>query len=102
MSDCLTANPPAMALETAHKRLQNQAGKNHLKRMIVTGEDFPVKEGERRSGDSPFLVAGNQRLRSTLNWTPAYDDIEAIVRHALTWEKKLQASSGRVFRELSA
>ena len=68
----------------------------------VSGEDFPVKEGERRSGDSPFLVAGNQRLRSTLNWTPAYDDIEAIVRHALTWEKKLQASSGRVFRELSA
>ena len=59
----------------------------------VTGADFPIQEGERRHGDSPFLVAGNQRLRSTLNWTPAYDDIEVIVRHAWEWEKKLQAGS---------
>ena len=59
MSDCLTANPPAMALETAHKRLQNQAGKNHPKRMIVTGEGLRSAGCEKIQGqhvsDSRFL-----------------------------------------------
>ncbi len=59
----------------------------------VTGVDFPIRESERRQGDSPFLVAGNQRLCSTLDWVPAYDDIEVIVRHAWEWERKLQAGT---------
>ena len=43
----------------------------------------------RRAGDSPALVAGNSRLLRTLNWRPRYDDIDMIVTHALTWERKL-------------
>ena len=47
-----------------------------------------VMEG-RRAGDAPVLVAGNQRLLDTLDWRPAYADIDTIVTHALAWERKL-------------
>jgi UDP-glucose 4-epimerase len=47
-----------------------------------------VMEG-RRAGDPPELVAGNQRLLDTLEWRPAYADIDRIVADALAWERKL-------------
>ena len=47
-----------------------------------------VMEG-RRAGDPPALVAGNQRLRDTLDWRPAHADIDRIVGDALAWERKL-------------
>ncbi len=56
----------------------------------------PVKrvlEG-RRAGDPPTLVASNQRLLDTLDWRPAYADIDRIVGDALAWERKLRASAG--------
>jgi len=54
--------------------------------------NLPVKrvlEG-RRAGDPPELVAGNERLLETLDWRPAYADIDRIVGDAITWERKLQ------------
>src|SRR6476659_2507834 len=51
----------------------------------------PVKrviEG-RRAGDPPELVADNKRLSETLDWRPAYADIDRIVGDALSWERKL-------------
>jgi UDP-glucose 4-epimerase len=47
-----------------------------------------VMEG-RRAGDPPELVAANQRLLETLDWRPAYADIDRIVADALAWERKL-------------
>jgi len=47
-----------------------------------------VMEG-RRAGDPPELVAANARLLSTLDWRPAYADIDTIVGDALAWERKL-------------
>lgn len=47
-----------------------------------------VMEG-RRAGDPPQLVASNTRMLSTLDWRPAYDDIDRIVADALAWERKL-------------
>ena len=47
-----------------------------------------VFEG-RRAGDPPELVAGNARLLETLDWRPAYADIDRIVGDALAWERKL-------------
>ena len=44
----------------------------------------------RRAGDPPALVASNQRLVETLEWTPRFADIGMIVKHALEWERKLQ------------
>jgi UDP-glucose 4-epimerase len=51
----------------------------------------PVKrviEG-RRAGDPPELVADNRRLLETIDWRPAYADINRIVGDALAWERKL-------------
>ena len=53
----------------------------------------PVKrviEG-RRAGDPPELVADNRKLLETLDWRPAYADIDRIVGDALAWERKLAA-----------
>jgi UDP-glucose 4-epimerase len=44
---------------------------------------------DRRAGDPPILVAGNEKLLKTLEWQPAYADIDSIVGDALAWEKKL-------------
>ncbi len=43
----------------------------------------------RRAGDAGCLVSDNARIRATLPWVPAHDDLETIVRHALAWEDKL-------------
>ncbi len=56
----------------------------------VSGVDFPVKLSGRRAGDPASLVAKADRIRSELGWTPEHDDLEEIVRQALTWEKKLK------------
>ncbi|MBA4270757.1 MAG: UDP-glucose 4-epimerase GalE [Methylobacterium sp.] len=56
----------------------------------VSGVDFPVKLSGRRAGDPASLVAKADRIRSELSWTPEHDDLEEIVRQALTWEEKLK------------
>ena len=57
----------------------------------VAGEEMNIREEPRRAGDPPSLIAGADRIRETLNWTPEFDDLEAIVTHALAWERKLAA-----------
>ena len=57
----------------------------------VSGVDFPVRMGPRRIGDPAAIIASNARARETLGWSPRHDDLEAIVRQALAWEKRLQA-----------
>jgi UDP-glucose 4-epimerase len=56
----------------------------------VSGKDFKVSLGPRRPGDPAGLVADNARIRATLGWEPQLDDLETIVRHALTWEESLR------------
>src|SRR3954468_14512529 len=55
----------------------------------VSGVDFEVRLKGRRAGDPASLVASNARAKTTLGWTARYNDLEAIVRHALEWERKL-------------
>ncbi|MFZ5736662.1 MAG: UDP-glucose 4-epimerase GalE [Pseudomonadota bacterium] len=55
----------------------------------VSGTDFDVRIEGRRAGDPAALVAANRRARTMLGWTPRYDDLETIVRHALDWERRL-------------
>ena len=52
-----------------------------------------VIEG-RRAGDPPALVAANRRLLDTLDWRPAFADIDRIVGDALSWERKI--SEGQI------
>jgi len=55
----------------------------------VSGVDFPVHEAPRRPGDPANLVAGAERIRSLLGWSPSYADLTTIVSDAWRWEKKL-------------
>ncbi len=55
----------------------------------VSGVDFDVRVAPRRAGDSPQVVAGADRTRERLDWTPQHDGLDEIVLHALDWEKHL-------------
>jgi UDP-glucose 4-epimerase len=55
----------------------------------VSGRNFAVQYAPRRAGDIMTMVADTSRIRATLDWTPQYDDLETIARHALAWEEKL-------------
>ena len=55
----------------------------------VHGQPLNIIEQPRRAGDPPALVAATNKIKSTLNWTPEYDDLEKIVQHSLNWEQKL-------------
>ena len=55
--------------------------------------EAPLKiiEEPRRAGDPPELIAIAEQIRSTLGWTPKFDDLDTIVRTSLEWERKLAA-----------
>src|SRR6201995_414564 len=55
----------------------------------VSGRNFAVQYAPRRPGDIMTMVADTSLLRATLNWTPQYDDLETIAKHALAWEEIL-------------
>ncbi len=48
----------------------------------VTGKPVRHRAGPRRPGDPPELYARSDRVRELLGWTPRWDDLEQIVRHA--------------------
>lgn len=56
----------------------------------VSGADFEVRQQPRRAGDPPAIVASADRLRDTLGWRPAHNDLKTIISHALTWETILK------------
>lgn len=60
----------------------------------VNGAPLAVEEAARRSGDPPTLVAAAERIREVLGWQPQYDDLEAIARSSLAWERKLANGEG--------
>jgi UDP-glucose 4-epimerase len=55
----------------------------------VSGRDFAVEISGRRPGDPAELVANVDRIRATLDWRPQFKDLDTIVAHALSWEKRL-------------
>jgi UDP-glucose 4-epimerase len=55
----------------------------------VSGRNFAVQYAPRRPGDIMTMIADTSRIRSVLDWTPQYDDLETIAAHALAWEEKL-------------
>jgi UDP-glucose 4-epimerase len=55
----------------------------------VSGRQFAVQYAPRRPGDIMSMVADTTRIRSLLDWTPRYDDLDTIAAHALAWEEKL-------------
>jgi UDP-glucose 4-epimerase len=56
---------------------------------VMAGWRFPVEYVGRRAGDSPVLVANNDKARSVLGWEPSYGLAE-IVETAWNWHKGQQ------------
>ncbi|HLI99286.1 MAG TPA: UDP-glucose 4-epimerase GalE [Bradyrhizobium sp.] len=56
----------------------------------VSGSNFAAVSRPRRAGDPAAIVADSRCLRERLSWSPAYDDLDTIVKHALAWERKLK------------
>ncbi|HVK19078.1 MAG TPA: UDP-glucose 4-epimerase GalE [Fimbriiglobus sp.] len=53
----------------------------------VTGKRIAVKEGPRRAGDPPQLVAASDKVRRELGWEPKYTELRPIVETAWNWHK---------------
>jgi len=51
----------------------------------VTGKAVPVKEGPRRAGDPPVLVASSEKIQRDLGWRAQYTDIRPIIETAWRW-----------------
>ena len=55
----------------------------------VAGHGFEIRQAPRRAGDPASIVANPARIKQTLGWAPAYDDLDTIVSHAFAWERRL-------------
>jgi len=65
----------------------------------ASGRNFAVQYAERRPGDIMTMIADTARIRATLDWTPQYDNLDTIARHALAWEEKLLVERQRDGRQ---
>jgi UDP-glucose 4-epimerase len=61
----------------------------------ISGRDFEVRLSPRRAGDPAQIIAGADRIRNELGWTPKHDDLDAIVAQALAWEDALAKRNRR-------
>lgn len=55
----------------------------------VHGHAINVVEKPRRAGDPPSLIAAVDKIHSTLDWQPKYNDLDVIVKNSIDWEQKL-------------
>jgi UDP-glucose-4-epimerase GalE len=62
---------------------------------LVTGQKITAKEGPRRAGDPPQLVADPSRVQTELSWKARYVELDQIISTAWTWlsEKEKGAST---------
>ena len=54
----------------------------------VAGRKLAIQAAPRRPGDPPRLVAEAERIRALLGWQPRHDNLAAIIKSALDWEKR--------------
>jgi UDP-glucose 4-epimerase len=54
----------------------------------VTGHAIPVEDAPRRAGDPAVLVASSEKIKRELGWTPAYPELETIIRSAWQWKQR--------------
>ena len=60
----------------------------------VTGQDIRYRVSGRRAGDPARLVAGAERARAELGWSPKFDDLSDIVETAWRWFSRQPAHVG--------
>ena len=54
----------------------------------AAGREFPIRYSARRPGDPAIAYASTELLHQAIDWQPKWNDIDAIVGHALAWEKR--------------
>jgi UDP-glucose-4-epimerase GalE len=74
-------------------KLNLGTGRGHSVREVidtaeaVTGKLAPVKEGPRRPGDPPALVAAAEKGQRELGWKPHYTELKPIIQTAWNWHR---------------
>lgn len=53
----------------------------------VSNNNFKVEIAPRREGDPSVLISDNNKIKTKMNWTPKYNDLELICKTAFEWEK---------------
>jgi UDP-arabinose 4-epimerase len=87
----------------ANAALNLATGRGYSVREIIAavaravGHDVPYREGPRRIGDPPSLIADPSLARSVLGWQAECSDLETIIGSALAWEVR-QHNAGAVSR----
>jgi UDP-glucose-4-epimerase GalE len=61
----------------------------------VTEKKVPVKEGTRRAGDPPVLVASSDKVQRVLGWRPKYPELRPIVETAWNWHRNHPRGYGK-------
>jgi len=62
--------------------------KEVIERVIsITGKEFKIEMAGRRPGDPAVLIASSQKAQSRLGWTPAYSDLDTIIKTAWEWHR---------------
>ena len=54
----------------------------------ITGKEIPVIYEERRTGDPAQLVSDPLLAKEKLEWIPAYNTIDGILKTAWKWHQK--------------
>jgi len=55
----------------------------------VSNVDFKIEIEKRRVGDPAVLISDNTKIKTKMDWTPKYNDLELICKTALEWEKRI-------------
>lgn len=55
----------------------------------VSGRPVEAKFSPRRPNDAAMIVASSTKIRRDLGWSPQFDNLDAMVGHALAWEATL-------------
>lgn len=73
------------------ERLNLGTGKGASVREVIetverlSGVSIRMREGHRRPGDPPVLIASPARAEKLLGWKPSYTDIDSIISTAWNW-----------------
>lgn len=64
----------------------------------ISQVDFPVLETARRAGDPASVIACVDKIQSLLGWKPQYNNLDAIIRSTLDWERRREVNVPTVLR----
>lgn len=54
----------------------------------IVGIHLNTENVPRREGDSPSVIAANEKIKKILKWQPQFNDLEFIIKTAYDWERK--------------